>query len=120
MPFRDVPTHRRIVELLSRSVARGTVPTVSCELHQSKGLFTKLAGVIGVEHTSAPAPVANTGLPPVAAASPDSAPPPPGVEVPPDPPKKKRGFWSRVFGMGRNDDKKQEEVKPPAKKKGGE
>src|SRR5262245_54240505 len=26
MPFRDVPTHRRIVELLSRSVARGTLP----------------------------------------------------------------------------------------------
>src|SRR5204863_7696547 len=44
--------------------ARGTVPTVSCELHQSRGLFTKLAGVIGIEHTSAPAPpVADTGLP---------------------------------------------------------
>jgi DNA polymerase-3 subunit delta' len=26
MPFRDVPTHRRIVELLSRSVAHGTLP----------------------------------------------------------------------------------------------
>jgi DNA polymerase-3 subunit delta' len=26
MPLRDVPTHRRIVELLSRSVARGTLP----------------------------------------------------------------------------------------------
>jgi DNA polymerase-3 subunit delta' len=26
MPFRDVPTHRRIVELLSRSISRGSLP----------------------------------------------------------------------------------------------
>jgi penicillin-binding protein 1A len=109
--------HRSMV--YTEYFARGTVPTTYCEQHQSKSLFTKLAGVIGVEHTSAPTPVADTGLPPVTAAAPPGA-APQTADVPPEAPKKKRGFWSRVFGIGRSDDKKQDEVQPPNKKKGGE
>ena len=34
-------------------------------------------------------------------------------EVRPEEPKKKRGFWSRVFGIDKKDDKKKDEKKKP-------
>jgi hypothetical protein len=41
---------------------------------------------------------------------------------PPAPAKKKRGFWSRLFGIGRgdeSDDKNRPREQPPKKKSGG-
>jgi hypothetical protein len=39
---------------------------------------------------------------------------------PPAPPKKKRGFWSKVFGKGKNDEAAQDrDADPPKKKTGG-
>jgi 1A family penicillin-binding protein len=106
---------------------RGTEPTAYCDQHPTRGLMTKVAGLFGVAQDKptpprvddpavAPAPTATTGV--VAAA-------PPPVEVAPQPPpKKKRGFWSRVFGIGRDAESKEntaepEQPPPPPKKKGG-
>ena len=78
--------------------AKGTEPTAFCDLHPTRGVLTKLAGIFGgsddrpapprVEDTGAAAP--NTTAAAGAVAQPDNPPQPP--------PKKKRGFWSRVFG----------------------
>jgi 1A family penicillin-binding protein len=106
---------------------RGTEPTAYCDQHPTRGLMTKVAGLFGVAQDKptpprvddpavAPAPTATSGV--VAAA-------PPPVEVAPQPPpKKKRGFWSRVFGIGRDAESKEntaepEQPPPPPKKKGG-
>ncbi len=102
---------------------RGTEPTTFCDLHPTRGLFEKVAGLLGATEDRPPPPrLAETSAP--------ASPPPPGVapttgpvvEVPPA--RKKRGFWSRVFGFGHDDaektDKKDESDKDRTpKKKGG-
>ena len=97
--------------------ARGTAPIEYCDLHAAPGIMTRIAGLFGAGEHPAPPPVQNTGLPPAPAAAAVA----PAVEMAMDPapeaPKKKRGFWSKLFGVGRDDNKKTEE---PNKKKGGE
>jgi penicillin-binding protein 1A len=111
--------HRSMV--YTEYFARGTVPDSYCELHQGRSLMTKIAGLFGVSDVRPAAPaVANTGLPPEPAAAPTTGTVPPPIVDAPDAPKKKRGFWSKVFGIGRNDDKKRDEATSPPKKKGGE
>jgi membrane carboxypeptidase/penicillin-binding protein len=87
--------------------ARGTQPTTTCDIHASRGIFGTIAKVFtGGANEKPPAPhVEDTGIPPVAAATNGTTetPPEPKVE---EPQKKKRGFWSRVFGIGRDDDRK--------------
>ena len=105
--------------------ARGTEPTTYCDLHPTRGIMTRVAGLFGVAQDKpappraedpavAPAPTATSGI---------AAPPPPLDIAPQPPPKKKRGFWSRVFGIGRDaepkEDNEQAEPPPPPKKKGG-
>jgi 1A family penicillin-binding protein len=89
--------------------ARGTAPETYCDLHPTHGLMTKIAGLFGGSQTHPPPPsVQATGLPPAPAATSGSAPTPPDP-VPTaeqEPPKKKRGFWSRLFGIGKDDDHK--------------
>jgi penicillin-binding protein 1A len=107
--------HRSMV--YTEYFVRGTEPDVFCDIHPTRGLMTRIAGLFGHEEKPAPPKVENTGLPPAspsatAGTRPDA--PPPTVEAP----KKKRGFWSRVFGIGRDHEEKEEEQKP-AKKKGG-
>jgi 1A family penicillin-binding protein len=101
---------------------KGTQPTEQCPLHEDRGFLDALAGVFGKESGPPPMPVDATGLP-VPPAAPNTAgtagaPAQPGAaEAEPAP--KKRGFWSRVFGGGR--DKKDEDRKKdePKKKSGG-
>jgi 1A family penicillin-binding protein len=98
--------------------AKGTVPDDTCPLHTYRPSFdTRIAAW---EHDAAAAPV-------VAPATPGSAPmpvPTPAAQVEArgedandvdakEPEKKKRGFWARVFGIGKDDDekKKQDEKK---------
>jgi penicillin-binding protein 1A len=109
--------HRSMV--YTEYFARGTVPDSYCELHQSRGLMTKIAGLFGSGDKPQVPSVANTGLPPTPTSTTGSvvAPEQPVPEVAPEAPPKKRGFWSRVFGIGRNDEKKSAE--PPAPKKKG-
>jgi 1A family penicillin-binding protein len=128
----DVEVEARDGHLERRSMiyteyfARGTEPTTYCDLHPTRGIMTKVAGLFGVEQDKpappraddpavAPAPTATSGI---------AAPPPLDIAPPPPPQKKKRGFWSRVFGIGRDAESKQnndepEPPPPPPKKKGG-
>jgi 1A family penicillin-binding protein len=109
--------------------ARGTEPTTYCDLHPTRGIVAKVAGMFGAEQDKPTPPrVDDPVVAPVAAAT-SGVTPPPTVENPPEPPKKKRGFWSRVFGVGKDDkddkdskhDERQDDKHDPnaAKKKGG-
>jgi hypothetical protein len=85
--------------------ARGTQPTTVCELHPKRNIFGSIAAVFTGTDKPAPPRMQDTGLPPVTT----SEAPVVAAEVaplpPPEPPKKKRGFWSRVLGIGDDQDK---------------
>jgi penicillin-binding protein 1A len=100
--------------------ARGTQPGEICPLHDDASFFEKLAGGFGNE---GPAPVVarEAGLPTVllpptavVEAPPVEAPAAaePAAEVAAEAPKK-RGFWSKIFGRGKDEDKKKPVQKPP-------
>jgi penicillin-binding protein 1A len=104
--------------------AAGTEPTAFCDLHPTHGIFSKIAGLFGTgTDRPAPPPIEETGLPPssTSAAAPAAMRSAGQVEIAPPPPKKKRGFWSKVFGLGKDErsDDRTDQSKPP-KKKGGE
>jgi 1A family penicillin-binding protein len=87
--------------------ARGTVPEAFCDLHPTRGILTKVAGVFGAgAEAPAPTAMANTGLPPAPAATSGTT-VPPEIAAAPEAPKKKRGFWSRLFGVGKDSPKEQ-------------
>jgi membrane peptidoglycan carboxypeptidase len=99
-------THRSMV--YTEYFAKDTVPVEVCDLHRRRGFFGAVASIFreGGEG-GAPARVEDTGVPP-ASTSTSTAGQPSSVDTstvtPPEPPKKKRGFWSKVFGIGRDDD----------------
>jgi penicillin-binding protein 1A len=77
---------------------KGTQPTTSCDLHQKRGFLGAIASAFGAGEDEAPPPkVAETSLPAEALGPLPSRP-----IVQPEPPPKKRGFWSRLFGRGRD------------------
>ncbi|MGE0703891.1 MAG: penicillin-binding protein 1A [Vicinamibacterales bacterium] len=78
----------------------GTEPRGVCHIHSSRGLFGTVASWFGGGEPPA-APVIREE-PPVVAAAPE--PPPPAEEPQVEEPPRRRGFWSRVFGLGRDDD----------------
>jgi hypothetical protein len=86
---------------------RGTQPTTTCDLHTTHNFFGTIASVFKGEEKPAPPRVEDTGIPPQSAATSGVAPepPPPAAPSTAEQPKKKRGFWSRVFGGGKNNDK---------------
>jgi 1A family penicillin-binding protein len=100
--------------------ARGTQPTAYCDLHPTHGIFGKIAGLLGGAEHPVPPRAADIGLPPAAAVPAAVGSTGQSEMAPPPPPKKKRGFWSKVFGIGKDDDapKSDDDHKPP-KKKGG-
>jgi penicillin-binding protein 1A len=114
--------HRSMV--YTEYFARGTAPTTYCDLHPTRSILTKIAGMFGGEERPAPPRVEDTGIPPKsreATAAPPVAAIAPAAEPSPPPPKKKRGFWARVFGFGKDEASEQEEKEPkPPRKKGGE
>jgi penicillin-binding protein 1A len=98
--------------------ARGTAPADYCELHPTRGVMTRIAGFFGGGPIkAAPTSIENTGLPadslPAAAATHEPA----TIDPAPEPQRKKRGFWSKLFGKGGNEDRKRDEQ---PKKPGGE
>jgi penicillin-binding protein 1A len=115
-------THERRSMVYTEYFARGTEPTTYCDQHPAR-TFMQVAGGFG-QDDKAPAPSADDAaavVPPPAATSGTAAAvvetaPPPAAPV-----KKKRGFWSRLFGIGRDDhsEDKNKTAEPP-KKKGGE
>jgi penicillin-binding protein 1A len=115
-------THERRSMVYTEYFARGTEPTTFCDQHPTRTIFTQLAGALGHDD-KAPSPSADdpaVAVPPPAATSGSAA---AAVETAPPPPpqvKKKRGFWSRLFGIGK-DNRSEDKDKPaePPKKKGG-
>ena len=100
--------HRSMV--YTESFAAGTEPTTFCDLHATRSIQTAIATAIGVQEKPAPVHVDEPPPAPSAAADTVEAPPPP---APPE--KKKRGFWSKLFGIGRSGtatDKQQDRKKP--------
>jgi penicillin-binding protein 1A len=87
---------------------RGAAPTASCDLHKRHGVIGTLASVFITSDRPAPVRVGvdpPSALPPPAeaVAAADEAPPAADAE----PVKKKRGFFSRIFRLGRDkNDKK--------------
>jgi penicillin-binding protein 1A len=98
------PDHRSMAYY--ENFVAGTEPTESCPFHNPvlSRPFRALAALIMPRSASAAHAPAAPPPPPVVASEP---PPAPRVEAQPEP--KKRGFWSRVFGVGR--DKKDEKSK---------
>jgi penicillin-binding protein 1A len=122
---RDGHLERRTM-VYTEYFARGTEPTTYCDLHPTRGIVAKVAGMFGAEQDKPTPPrVDDPVVAPVATAT-SGITPPPTVETPPEPPKKKRGFWSRVFGVGKDDkdtkhDERHDDKQDPnaPKKKGG-
>jgi penicillin-binding protein 1A len=88
--------------------ARGTQPTTTCDIHASRGVFGSIAAAFTGSGDKQPAPhVQDTGLPPVTATSgtvaADSSSSTSSPPAPEEPKKKKRGFWSKVFGVGKDE-----------------
>ncbi len=81
----------------------GTEPTAYCDLHPSRGWFGAFAHLIA--GAGAPAPP-TLEKPSPAPADTVAAAVPPETTAPPPPPekKKKRGFWSRLFGIGSDEE----------------
>ena len=87
---------------------RGTEPIDFCPVHGRSGFGDLIVGAGGDTITPPPAVPAAPGQV-TERRLPVPLPPPAAAEAEP---KKKRGFWSRFFGIGR-DDKKKDERKPP-------
>jgi penicillin-binding protein 1A len=85
--------------------AEGTQPLERCSLHPSRNLFGTIASLFRAEDPPAVPPKLAEVAPPEVATAGISVPPPPAPEIVPAPERKKRGFWSRIFGIGRDDDK---------------
>jgi penicillin-binding protein 1A len=83
---------------------RGTEPTELCPLHGGVSIVGHLATLFGKEGQP-PASAEQLGLPPAPGTpvATSAAAPPPQAQDSGDPTKKKkRGFWSRVFGRGKD------------------
>jgi membrane carboxypeptidase/penicillin-binding protein len=88
----------------------GSVPSQICQAHGLQLDATQIANVIPGDHNSVPAapgsmePSAPVVHAPTSASIDASVPESAAVVIAPDPPKK-RGFWSKVFGKGKNKEK---------------
>jgi penicillin-binding protein 1A len=93
--------------------ARNTAPDESCDLHQRRNFFGTVASIFR-EDGEASRPRADdaavvhsapAGTVPAATAGQTASTAPVVTAVPEEEaPRKKRGFWSRVFGIGRDND----------------
>ena len=106
---------------------KGTQPSETCPLHESPSFLDRLAGIFGKDNHGTPVSTDQAGIPtapgttgttptPPAGATPKASSPENAKEdTTTEEPKKKRGFWSRVFGVGKDKDKekKSEERKKP-------
>jgi len=84
--------------------ARGTEPRDHCDLHPGRSLLGVIAGAFGVGQPPPQVATDMTGLPPQGAPEPaatNAEAQPIVPDAPPEPPKKKRGFWSKIFGIGK-------------------
>ncbi len=104
--------------------ARGSEPTTYCDLHPARGISGRIADVLGIGTPPAPAraddpAVVAAPVVPAATSGIDPQIPPPVEQTKP-----KRGFWSRIFGIGRDHESNDRRDPPepnrrPEKKKPG-
>jgi 1A family penicillin-binding protein len=90
---------------------RGKQPIDVCPLHEGHGFFDRVAGMFGKD-TEEPVAAEAAGVPPTDEAARPTTGVVTGGTLPdaqktetPEEPRKKRGFWSRVFGGGKDKDK---------------
>ena len=88
--------------------ARGTEPSEYCDLHKERGFLGALASIFhGGGEPPPPPPRVTTYTPPpppmVAAETGTAEPAPSADELP----KRKRGFWSKIFGRGKDEGEKE-------------
>jgi 1A family penicillin-binding protein len=98
---------------------KGTQPTTICPLHGGTSFMDAIAGAFGKHSGPAPVPLDSTGLPAAgghvsttgapAPATAQTTSTPEAAEAAKTEQPKKRGFWSRVFGVGGDRDKKKQE-----------
>jgi 1A family penicillin-binding protein len=101
---------------------RGKQPIDVCPLHDGQGFFDHVAGLFGKDGEE-PVPAEAAGLPPTEAARPTTG-VVTGGTLPddaekvdaPEEPRKKRGFWSRVFGRGKDKDKETDKEREPERR----
>jgi penicillin-binding protein 1A len=89
--------------------AAGTQPTESCDLHRPHNVLTAIASFFHHDKPTPPPPtLEQIGAPQVVAAAAPAvvATAPTVAEVPVVKEKEKRGFWSKVFGIGKKDKEK--------------
>jgi penicillin-binding protein 1A len=111
---------------------KGTQPSETCPLHESPSFLDRLAGIFGKDNHGTPVSTDQAGIPtapgtsgttpaPPAGATPKaSAPDQASEDTTTEEPKKKRGFWSRVFGVGKDKDRDKEKKSEERKKPGGD
>jgi penicillin-binding protein 1A len=101
--------------------ARGTEPLAYCDLHPTRGIVGGLASLLGGEERAPSPKVDDTGgLPSVTTTT--GVVVEPGLNRTPQEPgsKRKRGFWSKLLGIGKDEDEADTpEGRKPAKKNGG-
>ena len=110
---------------------RGRQPTDICPLHEGVSFFDRVAGLFGKDQES-PASAEQLGLPADGSRQAPAALPTSGSasaakdeeratggerKAEPEKKKKKRGFWARVFGVGKDDDKNEKEDEKEDEKK---
>ena len=106
--------HARRSMVYTEYFARDTVPNDVCDLHSRRNFLGAVASIFRDDGGAATAPrVDDAGLPPAggpatASTSGNVAAVDPATATAAEPPKKKRGFWSKVFGIGKDDDKRDE------------
>ncbi len=86
----------------------GTVPQGVCHLHSTRGVFGTVASWFGRGERPVVPAIPEPPAPTASVAAPPPPAPPPQAE-PEEPPRRRRGFWSRLFGIGRDDDRDEDE-----------
>ena len=118
---RDGTLERRST-IYTEYFVRGTEPTTVCDLHGTRGMTTKVAGLFGSQPEKPAPPRSEDVVPPPAPPAATAGSQPEAQAPPEEAPKKKRGFWSRLFGVGKGDDDSEKKAADDKsrRKKGGE
>ena len=81
---------------------KGTEPTTECELHGSRGILGAIAALVTGHSEQRPELARAQDIMPIPKIAPYAAPAIPQPDTAQEQPRKKRGFWSRVFGVGKD------------------
>ena len=118
---RDGTLERRST-IYTEYFVRGTEPTTVCDLHGTRGMTTKVAGLFGSQPEKPAPPRSEDVVPPPAPPAATAGSQPEAQAPPEEAPKKKRGLRSRLFGVGKGDDDSEKKAADDKsrRKKGGE